>query len=145
SERPLDPGESLRRTARSLEHLFVADGQTPPLAGSHIGDLATDGNGRIWVVSDRALAVVDANGRLVAQWVPGSLPLLTGQIERVAVVGPGPSTLPPAGAGATRTVGGRVTIRAAEPLAGARPELCTTVADVCPAGSHAAAAASQTG
>ena len=143
SERPLDPGESLRRTARSLEHLFVADGQTPPLAGSHIGDLATDRNGRIWVVSDRALAVVDGNGRLVAQWVPGSLPLLTGQIERVAVVGPGPSTLPPAGAVATRTVVGRVTIRGAEPLAGARIELCTTVAEVCPAGSLAGRAVSE--
>lgn len=63
SERPLDHAGGRRRATQSLDGLFVADSETQRLAGSHIWDLATGGRGRVWVVSDRALAVVEPNGR----------------------------------------------------------------------------------
>lgn len=95
------------------------------MRGSIIKELSIDQSGRVWVVTDYALSVLDRAGRVVAEWTPGTLEGLTGQVARVAVVGAGPAKLPaPRPARSWEIVGRMQVYKRRAPLAGAALELC---------------------
>ena len=96
-----------------------------PIQGSTIKELTIDLSGRVWVVTDYALSVLDRAGRLVAEWTPGTLDGLTGQVARVAVVGAGPAKLPaPRPARGFEIVGRMQIYKSRAALANASLELC---------------------
>lgn len=97
------------------------------VAGGRIEEFTVDGAGRSWVSTDRGLAVLDVQGRIVARWETGGLPGLTGRIVGIAVAGAGPTQLPAAQAARRYEVVGRlVTYKGDRPLAGLEIELCSS-------------------
>lgn len=84
--------------------------------------LAVDGSGRIWLSSDNGVAVVSADGKLLQQWLPGTVEGITGKVSVIAVTGGGPQ-LPTPGAQVMGNIVGKV-IRGGEALAGVKVELC---------------------
>lgn len=105
------------------------------IAGNDVLDLAIDEAGRVWVATDRGLAVLERDGRVTAAWTQGQLPGLTGRILGVAVSGAGPRRLPPAQTARTRDVVGRLRVyKSGAPLANAAVELCSAipVGERCP-------------
>lgn len=101
------------------------------VTGSHVHALAVDGSARTWLATEGALAVVDASGRVLAEWTTGTLPGLTGRIRAIEVVGAGPRRLPGAEPARTWELVGRMqTHRQSAPLAGATVELCSALVDV---------------
>lgn len=100
-----------------------------PIHGSHVHALAVDGSGRVWLATEEALAVVDASGRVLAEWTAGTLEGLTGRVRGVVVVGAGPQPLPAVKpARAWELVGRMETHRGGRPLANAAIELCSALA-----------------
>ena len=92
-------------------------------ARAHRGDvLAIDGGGRTWITTDNGLVILDGDGALAHQWLPGTGAGGTGKITAAAVVGDGPR-LPTLTAAATGTIAGKV-LRAGKPVGGAAVELC---------------------
>jgi len=106
------PGGRVRRTE-------LEDGP----AHARRGDVrAVDGAGRVWLTTDNGLVILDADGDLAQQWLPGTVAGVAGAITAVAVVGDGPS-LPALRPAVTGTVTGKV-VRARKPVAGATVQLC---------------------
>jgi len=107
-----------------------------PVAGAGVWELAVDGAGRVWLATDVALAVVDGDGRKLAEWTAGTLPGLSGRVIQVAVIGAGPTRLPaPQPARTWEVVGKLQTYRDKNPLAAAAVELCPWPATrSCPPG-----------
>lgn len=96
------------------------------VVGGAIDVFTVDAGGRSWVSSDRGLAVIDLQGRVVAQWETGGLPGLTGAVVGLAVVGTGPGRLPAGQAGRRFEVVGRLTTYKRDlPLANVAIELCS--------------------
>lgn len=92
-------------------------------ARAHRGDvLAIDGAGRTWITTDNGLVILDRDGALAQQWLPGTVAGVTGKLTAAAVVGDGPA-LPTLTAAATGTIAGKV-LRAGKPVGGAAVELC---------------------
>jgi hypothetical protein len=95
------------------------------IRGSTIRELTVDQSGRVWVVTDFALSVLDRAGRTVAEWTPGTLLGLTGKVARVAVVGGGPARLPAARPSPSWEIVGRMQVyKSHAALANAALELC---------------------
>jgi hypothetical protein len=88
---------------------------------------ALDGRKRMWVASRTGLNVMGPDAENVA-YPSGSVLELVGIVKAIAVVGLGPSPLPPAGPVKTGTLIGKV-LRDGTPIAKARLELCPQVAD----------------
>jgi hypothetical protein len=130
-----EPGEDSRIRLHSI--LGEGCGATSErLAGSWIRDIAIDGSGRVWAASDRVLTVLTPDGGIAAQWMPGALPKVTGEVVRLAVVGAGPERLLPAAEVRTYGITGRAVLENGRPLPNARVELCTMPGDeVCPRAS----------
>ena len=82
--------------------LDLADG---PMAARRGDVLAVDGAGRTWLTTDEGLLVLDADGGVLTQWRPGTVPDVIGRVTAVAVVDDGP-TLPAPGPARTGTVTG---------------------------------------
>jgi hypothetical protein len=96
-----------------------------PLRGGVIHDIGIDGAGRSWVATDFGLAVLDRSARVLAEWAPGTLDGLSGEVWRVAVASAGPLRLPSVKAARHFDVVGRmVTYKSGSPLAQAALELC---------------------
>jgi hypothetical protein len=101
-----------------------------PIAGTRVHALAIDDSARTWLATEQALAVVDASGRVLAEWTTGTLPGLTGRIHAIEVVGAGPRRLPAAAPARTWELVGRMqTHKRSTPLAGATLELCSALVD----------------
>lgn len=95
------------------------------MRGRVIHDLAVDQSGRVWVATDYSLAVLDRNGRLLHEWLPGTLDGLTGEARRVVVIGAGPAALPAAQPARTWEIIGRLEVyKSGGPLSNASLELC---------------------
>ncbi|MDC0669052.1 carboxypeptidase-like regulatory domain-containing protein [Nannocystis radixulma] len=127
-------------TKLMLAPVFAAGctGVSEPVPGTWVTELTVDGSGRVWMATDVALAVIDGDGRKLAEWTLGALPGLAGSVEQIAVVGAGPSRLPAPRKPHTWEVVGRLTTYKGrgEPLANAAIELCPSPAhdDRCPPG-----------
>jgi hypothetical protein len=83
---------------------------------------AVDGTGRTWLETDNGVAILDASGKLLQQWEPGTVAGITGKIESLAVANGGPA-LPELTAAARGSVVGKV-VSAGKPVGGAEVEIC---------------------
>lgn len=83
---------------------------------------AVDGSGRTWLRTDGGIVILDASGKLAAQWKPGTVEGIRGEVDAIAVFGNGP-TLPTLVAAAHGTVVGKV-LHEGKPVAAAAVELC---------------------
>ncbi|MEZ4370795.1 MAG: carboxypeptidase-like regulatory domain-containing protein [Polyangiaceae bacterium] len=93
-----------------------------------VEDLDVDDADRIWIVGDDTLLVLDATGHLIAEYGPGTLRGVGGQLERLAVTRGGPRELPTAQAPLERTLRGRVEIyKNGQPLRGASVVICSSI------------------
>lgn len=129
------PSEA-RIVLTSIEGGCVAT--SDPLPGSHVQHLALDAAGRAWVATDRGLALVATDGRLLGAWTHGALPGLTGAIVGLAVSGAGPRALPPARPVSAREVRARLTVyKNSAALSGAALVLCSALPErgACPPGA----------
>jgi hypothetical protein len=96
------------------------------MKGRAIHDLAIDRSGRVWVATDHSLAVLDRNGRLLNEWLPGTLDGFGGEALRIVVIGAGPALLPIAQPARTWDIVGRLQVyKSGDPLANAELELCS--------------------
>jgi hypothetical protein len=98
-----------------------------PTRAGRTQDVDVDDGGRVWIAGSFALSVVDARGKLVAEYEPGTLAGVTGTIERVAVARGGPARLPSKTDAPKWEIRGRVEIyRSSKPLASATVDLCAS-------------------
>ncbi|MEZ4369149.1 MAG: hypothetical protein R2939_23120 [Kofleriaceae bacterium] len=125
---------------------ITTDAPTLGLEAKRLDVLAVDGNGRVWLGTDHGLAVIDAAGKLLQQYRPGTLPGVTGKVSVVAVIGGGPA-LPAPSTAVTGNVVGKV-LRDGQPVVGAAIELCaspSTMFRKTPCGDATLARAATTG
>ena len=90
------------------------------------------------MTTDRALTVIETNGELAVEWEYGALPQLQGYVREIAIVGAGPSRLPPPEPVARRTITGRVVDESGGSPAAAPVELCSAPGwgSLCPSSSR---------
>ncbi|HTJ80874.1 MAG TPA: carboxypeptidase-like regulatory domain-containing protein [Polyangiaceae bacterium] len=101
--------------------------KSEPIRAGRNQDLDVDDGGRVWVAGTFALSILDARGKIVAEYEPGTLDGVTGTIERVAVARGGPSRLPRKSSAPTWEIHGNVEIyKSSKPLASATVELCAS-------------------
>jgi len=89
---------------------------------THARAFAVDGSGRSWFSSDNGIVIVDAAGKLLQQWAPGTVAGLNGKVTALAILGAGPA-LPTLTAAKRGTVVGKV-LTGGKPAANAAVELC---------------------
>lgn len=95
------------------------------LSSPSIDDIEIDTHGRAWVAGDLALSVVHPNGKVLREYMPGTLAGITGRIEKVAVVMGGPDVLPAKSKPRLLTVKGKVEIyKSGKPLDNVVVEIC---------------------
>jgi ligand-binding sensor domain-containing protein len=114
---------ALRAPGKSWRILSLADRKVNASEGEVE---AIDGSGRTWLETDNGVAILDADGALVQQWLPGTLPGVTGRIQTIAVSGKGP-VMPQLTAVAKGTITGTF-IFEGQAVAGAPVELCASPA-----------------
>jgi len=90
--------------------------------------MAVDGSGRTWLRTDNGVVILDADGVLVQQWTPGTVPGINGEVQALAVAGNGP-TLPELTDAPRGTVIGKVLVKG-KPVAGATVEMCPSPASI---------------
>ena len=94
------------------------------VVGKWLRELSSDDAGRLWLCSDYALAVVDADGRLLRQYEPSTMQGVVGTISHAVVLGSPP--LPVKQPLATGSVLGTMTLHEHGPLANQTVFLCPT-------------------
>jgi len=108
-------------------YLFVFDGgswTSTAVGGRSVEHIDTDAAGRIWLGSSFGVMVFD--GAHWVSYIEANSGLAYNQVSALAVVPPGPASLPERMELRAGTVSGRV-LRGGEPLAGAEVSVCTHV------------------
>jgi hypothetical protein len=108
-------------------YLFVFDGQSwtfTAVAGRSVDHIDTDAAGRIWLGTSLGILVFE--GTRCTSYIEANSGLAYNKVSALAVVPPGPGSLPEQMPLKTGAVSGRV-LRGGQPLAGAEVSVCTTV------------------
>lgn len=87
-----------------------------------IAALAFDDSGRLWVATDNGVVVLGADGALLSQWKPGTVPAIAGTVDALLLLAGGPA-LPELGEVQKGTITGKI-IRGGQPVTSVDVEIC---------------------